>query len=249
MKRSLRLIPAIMLVAAPAAAQEFIFNPVMDPTAAMAYATIGVAGEQARRYYGVRGAGAPAGAPRGGDIQAFARPAPAGAVQGMAYPAPSAQFRKQQVADLLARASKTDPQSAAALRAQFSKSDYAPVYDGITRPYGLAGNDAASSLAAYMVLGWMIVHDGQEPSRAGLQGVRAQAAQALSDPRLSAPGMRARLGEEFKILFVTVHAGWQSARREGTLDRYADGVAQLFGQKNGMNLRAARIGPHGFEGG
>jgi hypothetical protein len=248
--RSLRLIPAMMCLAVPATAQDIVFNPVMDPTAAMGYASIGVATEQIRRGGG-GGGGVPrrAAAPMG-NVRAFAQPAPAAAASaGKPYPAPSAQFRKQQVADLLDRANQSDPKSAQAMRAQFARHDYASIYDGITRPYGLAGNDAASSLAAYMVLGWMIVHEGQEPPAAGLRGVRAQAAQALSDPRLAAPEMRAKLGEEFKILFVTLHAGWQGARREGTLDQYSAGVARLFNQKNGMNLAAARIGPRGFEGG
>ncbi len=247
--RALRLIPAMMLVAMPAVAQDIVFNPVMDPTAAMGYASIGVAREQIRRGGGSGGVAPRAAGVPMGNVRAFAQPAPAAASAGKPYPAPSAQFRKQQVADLLDRANQSDPKSAQVMRAQFARHDYASIYDGITRPYGLAGNDAASSLAAYMVLGWMIVHEGQEPPAAGLRGVRAQAAQALSDPRLAAPEMRAKLGEEFKILFVTLHAGWQGARREGTLDRYAAGVARLFNQKNGMNLAVARIGPRGFEGG
>jgi hypothetical protein len=239
----------MILAAQPALAQDFIFNPVLDPTAAIGYASIGVAAEQIRQNSAARGGARPASVPGTTVIRAFARPAPAGRSVAMAYPAPSAQFRRQQVADLLDRASRSDPQSARTIRAQFVAHDYAAIYDGMVRPYGLAGDDAANALAAYMLLGWMIVHEGQEPTAAGIRGVRAQAAQALADPRLSAPDARARLGEEFKILFVTIHAGWQGARREGALEKYAAGITQIFRRGGAIELRAARIGPRGFEGG
>lgn len=252
--RTLLLVSAVMLAATPAMAQDFIFNPVMDPTAAMGYAAIGVASEQILQQQGQpqatgRPSAAPAAASGGARMSAFRKPAPAGLAAGKPYPAPTRQFREQQVADLLERASSSDPQNAQALRAQLARHEYSAIYEGLTRPYGLAGDDAASSLAAYMILGWMIVHEGREPPAAGLRGVRAQAAQALSDPRLSTPETRAKLGEEFKILFVTIHAGWQGARREGALGKYAEGVARLFGRNGGIDLRAARIGPSGFEGG
>jgi len=185
----------------------------------------------------------------GGGARSFATPAPAGAARGLPYPAPTEGFRRQQVANLLDRTARSDPRSADALRAQLARYDYASIYDGIVRPYGLAGNDAASSLAAYMLLGWMIVHEGQEPSPAGVRGVRTQAAEVLSAPRFAAPDIRAGSGEEFKILFVTIHAGWQAARREGTLDRYADGIARMFASGGGPDLRSATIGARGFGGG
>lgn len=102
-------------------------------------------------------------------------------------------------------------------------------------------------LAAYMILGWMIVHGGQEPPPGAVGGARAQAAAALSDPRLASPDTRARLGEEFKILFVVVHAGWLSAQREGSLDRYANGLAEIFSKQDGLDLRRMGLGRAGFQ--
>jgi hypothetical protein len=161
----------------------------------------------------------------------------------------SPELRREAVAGFVARVRGRDPGNAALVEAQLAGHDYRSIYDGIVRPYGLAGDDAAGALAAYLLLGWMIVHDGQEPSAAAVRGVRAQAAAALSDRGLDSEAVRGRLGEEFKILFVVLHAGWGSARREGRLDRYAAGVADMFRNADGVDLVSARLGPAGFQRG
>lgn len=56
---------------------------------------------------------------------------------------------------------------------------------------------------------------------------------------------RAALAEELKLLFVTLHAGWQGARRGGVLQQYADGTAQLF-KTQGTDLRGLRLTEAGF---
>jgi len=176
----------------------------------------------------------------------FARPLPGAADNtDMRYTA-SAALRREVLAAFIDRVRAKDPKEAGQIEAEFRQHDYNAIYAGIVRPYGLAGDDAASAQAAYLLLGWMIVHEGQEPPPGSVQGVRAQAAAALSNGRLSEPETRARLGENFKILFVVVHAGWQAARREGTLDRYAAGVADVFRNGDGLDLRTAQLTRNGF---
>jgi len=176
----------------------------------------------------------------------FARPMPGAALNtDMRYTA-SATLRREVLTAFINRVRGKDPKDARQIEAQFRQHDYDAIYAGIVRPYGLGGNDAASAQAAYMLLGWMIVHEGREPPSGSVQGVRAQAAAALSTGKLSQPELRARLGENFKILFVVVHAGWQAARREGTLDRYAAGVADLFRNGDGLDLRTAQLTKNGF---
>ena len=128
------------------------------------------------------------------------------------------------------------------LKAQFARHDYARVYDGLVRPYGLKGNDVGDAMTAYLLLGWTIVNGGGDPSPADLRGVRRQVGAALAhDRRLALPAQRAASGEEFKILFVTLHAGWQSALREGKLPAYAAGVAGLVRRQFGLELRGATL--------
>lgn len=183
----------------------------------------------------------------GGRGGAFTRPPPQVPPGAVRYSAPPA-LRQQVVSDFIERVRRHNPNNARLIQEQLAGHDYRQIYDGIVQPYGLAGDDAANALAAYLVLGWMIVHDGREPPRGAVGGVRAQAAAALLDDRLNSSDMRARIGEEFKILFVTVHAGWQSARREGNLDRYAAGIADMFRTVDGIDLRAMQLSPEGFRG-
>lgn len=77
--------------------------------------------------------------------------------------------------------------------------------------------------------------------------VRGQVAEGLAaNPRFKDPATLAALAEELKISFVTLHAGWQSARREGTLPTYSDGVAALFARNGGPNLRSLTLADDGF---
>jgi hypothetical protein len=113
---------------------------------------------------------------------------------------------------------------------------------------GLRDNDAADAVTAYTLLGWQIAkQDASEISNAKVQAVRRQIAPALAaNPRLAAPAARGALGEEMKLLFVTLHAGWQSAVKEGNTARYSDGVARMWRQQSGRDLRALSLTDAGF---
>ena len=232
-----------LLQALPLGAQEI--SPVFDMGALAGTASLGAVINQERERANTRQASAPVFRPGG----SFGKPAPAGAAAlPMRYAATPA-LRRQVLGEFIERVRRGSPENAAIVEGELRRNDYAAIYDGVVGPYGLAGNDAANVLAAYMILGWMIVHGGQEPPPGAAGGVRAQAAAALSDPRLASPEARARLGEEFKILFVVVHAGWLAAGREGSLDRYADGLAEMFMEHDGLDLRSMKLGPAGFRPG
>jgi len=152
-------------------------------------------------------------------------------------------LKKQVLAQFLDRVARNNPRYAADARRELTRQDYASIYPGIVAPYGLPQNDLAGSLAAYVALGYLIVNGRNDIASAAVQGARAQLAQALSDdPAFADPTVRAKTGEEFKILFVTLHAGWQSARREGTLAAYASGVDRMMQRQAGLNLSAVQTG-------
>ena len=67
-----------------------------------------------------------------------------------------------------------------------------------------------------------------------------------SDPRFSSPVARAKLGEEFKILFVTLHSGLQSAQREGKMQAYSNSIAQMIRAQSGRDPRARTLTDRGF---
>lgn len=148
----------------------------------------------------------------------------------------------------IARASKKNPQAAKHMGDQFAKHDYRAAYRGLIAGTGLRENDALDALTAYTALGWMITHNAfSDPDPAALKGLRAQLAPRFDrTSAFSDPGTRAALGEELKLLFVTLHSGWQSAKREGALSQYSGGVAQLFRRQGGADLTQVKLGPAGF---
>ena len=114
------------------------------------------------------------------------------------------------------------------------------------RPFGLSADDAADALAGYTVLGWIIATGAPDPSAGAVRAARRQIAGRLgATPELRGPERRQQLGEELKISFVTLHAGWQAAHKEGNLRQYADGVAALFA-RSGVDLRSLVLTPDGF---
>lgn len=198
-----------------------------------------VMGQVLRNAYAGPGAASATGRPErpgGGD----------GAAVSLAYQ-PTAELRRETVDGYVSRLAQSDPEAARAVRDQFGRHDYAQVWRGLTLGTGLSERDAADSMAAFMMLGWMIANDSLDnPDPAHVQAVRAQLGPALvGEPRLSDPATRAALGEETKLLFVTLHAGWQGAQREGRLPEYADGVAAMF-RRLGVDMRALRLTDAGF---
>ena len=145
------------------------------------------------------------------------------------------------------RVRKSNAAAGVAIADQIAKNDFSRVYAGIVQPFGYRGNDAADALAAYTLLGWLIATGAPDPTPAQARAVRTQIAQAMAtNAGLSGANKRAELGENLKLLFVTLHAGWQSARREGNLNQYSDGVNGMFRKFSGNDLRALRLTDRGL---
>ncbi len=150
------------------------------------------------------------------------------------------------LAAYLARARRTNPAAADAAGRALAGQDISRIYRAIVSSFGLRDRNVADAYTAYVVLGWTIANDGADPSPAAVRAVRDQlAVRIVSDPAL-ARYSPAALGEEFKLSFVILHGGWQSARRQGGLNPFADGVARMF-ERQGLSLRAVRLTPAGFE--
>ncbi|MES2462639.1 MAG: hypothetical protein V4671_18810 [Armatimonadota bacterium] len=147
----------------------------------------------------------------------------------------------------VARLTKQNPGTAKVLAEQFAAHDTDAIYRRILSRAGLHDTDAADAIAAYTVLGWMIATGSAQPSPVALRGARNQIAARLAmNSRFSDPEIRTQIGEEIKLQIVIAQAGWQSARREGNLKAYSDGVASLFVRQTGQDLRALKITNSGF---
>ncbi|TRW17357.1 hypothetical protein [Glacieibacterium frigidum] len=239
----LRRLGAVLLLLTPSAVPaQMYFN--LAPTQAMSNLTMQPVRQQAAlaRAKARRAAG---GATIGQVAAGGAMSTAAFSSAALAYQ-PSRTLARETVEGFVSRLLGKDPAAAQAVAEQFSRHDYGSIYRGIVAPFGLRDNNAADALTAYTVLGWMIATGAGDPGHASVAAARQQlGARMAANPTLSTPANRARVGEELKLLFVTLHAGWQSARREGNLRKYSDGVAATFAQQ-GTDLRALRLTPDGL---
>ncbi|AWN38930.1 hypothetical protein DK427_09725 [Methylobacterium radiodurans] len=115
-----------------------------------------------------------------------------------------------------------DPLGAAVAARELAQHDYDAIFRGFLAGTALRETDAGDVLAAFIVLQWMVANDAMmEPSPAALRAIRRQFAVPLATkPPLSLPGPRATFAEEVKLRAVLHHAGWQAAKRAGTLPRF-----------------------------
>ncbi len=161
---------------------------------------------------------------------------------------PSAVVKQQIVREYVERIRRKNPTAAAQVADQLRQYDYDQIYTGIVQPFGLSGNNVADVFTAYLVLNWMIANQSSDPSRQAVMIERDRTAATLSkNSSLRDPQVRQKLGEEIKLLFVTLHSGWKTAQREGQLSEYSDGVAALFRQQSGADPRRIVLTSTGFE--
>ena len=159
---------------------------------------------------------------------------------------PTKALQRQAEEGILHRLERKNPGAADALGQQMAKHDFGRVYTGLVGPFGLRDDDVVDIMTAYTALGYLIATGAPDPSRASLRALRSRiAAQLAGDPQFGGEA-RGRLGEEIKVLFVNLHAGWQSARKEGNVEAYADGVNELFEQQGGVDLRRVVLTDQGF---
>ncbi len=165
---------------------------------------------------------------------------------------PTPALKKATVDGYISRLKISNPAASQAIAANFGpgKYDYASIFSGLVRPFGLNDNDAVDVLTAYLVLGDMIVNDVQDGNKvtpAMVQGVQEQFGPQLSkNPKLTAPGVAGQLGEEIKLETVIVQSGWQSALKEKALPAYQQGIATMFKTQWGLDLKAVRLTGPGF---
>ncbi|MDT7934679.1 MAG: hypothetical protein RQ833_08755 [Sphingomonadaceae bacterium] len=160
---------------------------------------------------------------------------------------PSEALRRDALDGYVSRLRKTNPRAAAAVAEQFGRHDSGRIYSGIVSPFGLRGDGLADSMTAYTLLGWMVANGKSDPTPGQVAAVRKQVrARLAANPQFTNPANRGKLGEELKLLFVTLHSGWRSAIREGNGNAYADGVQALFQKQTGQNMRALRLTDQGF---
>lgn len=247
----------VLLVAlSPCAAQDF--SPAIDPGI-----VAGIAAQRATQMQAERMARGRAIAPIGSlagsaviggglaDVLAFttsgtAAPATNSSAR-LAY-TPTPALRQRAVSGYLERIGQRDREAARVMQNVLSRQNWSALYDGMIRDTPLRPDDAIDAVVVYTMIGWQIANrDAGEISNSKVSAIRAQMAPALAgNSTLASPENRAALGEEMKLLALTLHGGWLSAVKEGTARQYSDGVARMWQNQTGRDLRAVKLTDAGF---
>lgn len=239
--KSLFLILAASILVAPSSAQDFSM---------IGSSVAGITMPQVLNPCpsGSCGKGAAHGGGSGLAVRAMHRPPSSAApIVSLSFSATPA-LRKKVLDDMLSQMRSRNPQAAQAVQEMLARYDYTQIYEGVARPYGLGGDDVANVMSAYFILGWIIANGQSDVpgGAASVRAVRAQFASVLARSPAAAPQERAQTGEQMKILFAVMHAGWQGSRKQHETTAYADGIERQFQQQAGVDLRATSLDVRGF---
>lgn len=158
---------------------------------------------------------------------------------------PTPQVTQTAINNYVADARKTNAAAANTLAQKLPNIDIGQIYQALVAPYGLRDGNVADTFTAYAVLGWIIANNAPDPSKTSVLAARDSFAKTLASTSTLTGSNLAAMGEQSKLLFVTIYSGWKGAKEKGNAKQYSDAIATIFGRK-GMNLRSMQLTAGGF---
>lgn len=165
---------------------------------------------------------------------------------------PTASLRQQTVQNLAQRLQTSSPAQAKALTAAFGpgKTNYGQLYAAGLKGSGFQDNDAASSLAAYLEMAYVVANNIQDTKAitpAVDRGLRTQAAGLLrKNTSLTNATAVAKLGEELKLQTVILLSGWQQSLKTGQTASFSNNIARQFANQYRFDLTQVKLTEQGF---
>ncbi|WP_324670589.1 hypothetical protein [Hymenobacter sp. GOD-10R] len=165
---------------------------------------------------------------------------------------PTASLRQQTVQNLAQRLQTSNPAQAKALNAAFGpgKTDYGQLYAAGLKGSGFQDNDAASALAAYLEIAYVVANNVQDTKAitpAMDRGLRTQAAGLLrKNTSLTDASTVAKLGEELKLQTLILLSGWQQSLKTGQTASFSSNIAQQFANQYHFDLTQVKLTEQGF---
>jgi hypothetical protein len=164
---------------------------------------------------------------------------------------PSRQLQQRTVKDLGAKLSSRNAAAGQAFENALGpgKTDYSQLFAQMVKDSGLPANNAATALAAYLEIGYMIVNDVRANgaiTAAMDRALQQQAAGILGQNKaLTSQSAIAKLGEELKLQAVVLYLGWQSSLKTPQIGQFRTGIAQQF-KALGLDLSQVNLTTRGF---
>lgn len=146
-----------------------------------------------------------------------------------------------------------DPKSAAAFEKTSQGKDFAAGFRHTMRAYGLSSDDVADVLTAYVVLGWMVVHQRPEPPDATWQAVRRQMRERLAASPIARwnDAQQQRLADWLIFRTLRMTALWATLRNRPDAKKdyaaFASAVRSGMRHMLGRDIAAVRLTARGLE--
>ena len=163
---------------------------------------------------------------------------------------PSATLQQQTVQNLVTKMKAKNPQAAQSVSNALGngQAGYSKLFTQMVQESGLPANNAATALAAYLEIGYMVVNNIQSGITPAMdRALQKQSAGILSQNRnLTSPTAIAKLGEEMKLQSVVLYLGWQNMLKNPVqLPQFRSGIAQQF-KTMGLDLSKVKLTESGF---
>ena len=223
-----------MALAGPVIAQDYSMSPIQFPSAfnTNAMAQIG-------KVYGQNSLQRTA---KTRSLTAF-RPAT------LAY-SPVQSRRRANLAAFVEKSRKVDPRGAAQMQALFASTDpIAALGRDLTR-YGLRTDNVADAYAVYWVQAWQAANgDTSDPSRAAMQAVKAQAANAIATTPEFATATEAtkqEFAEAMMVQAMITSASVDTYKGDAGMMRKVGDAVRKGARASGLDLDAMTLTEEGF---
>lgn len=163
---------------------------------------------------------------------------------------PSRARTRANVAAFAMKMKAKDPQGAAAMTRLFATKDVMGDLGAAIKPLGLATNNVADAYALWWATAWLASEGiGEAPTRAQLQGVKAQVSRVL----LAAPEIarmddakKQTFAEAFLIQAMLVDASLDAAREDASLMEPLRAVVAKGAKATGLDFATMRLTNAGF---
>lgn len=164
--------------------------------------------------------------------------------------APSIEQRRRNLAQLVAKSRKHDPQGAAALERLFASQDVIGQINRQMITYGFRANDLGDAYAAWWLNAWLASRGRtDDPTRRQIAAVRAQAARAIASlPHVvnASDAVKQEVAEAYLVQTALIGANTEQAKGDPARLKRVGAAVRQGAQASGLDLGSMELTDNGF---
>lgn len=188
---------------------------------------------------------------RNANAKKSAKGSTATAKVNLAY-TPTRELENKTFQELVNKLKSRDANAATAVNNALGtgKASYGQLFGQMVKESGLPANNAATAMAAYLEIAYIIVNkvtDQSSITPAMDKALQRQTAALLDkNTALTSPTAVAKLGEQLKLQAVVLYLGWQSTLKNGQFEHFRSNIDQQF-KGMGFDLSKVSLTAQGFK--